>query len=192
MKKIGQKGFKMSNADIKAFEHYLLETPEVWASKALKGLINKASKTILREWLPKHREKKAGSISADKAILIEEIVNDMDFKKYKREANEKRKPKRKQDATVEKWGGGFDVEDWEWTALEAYFDDPEQVLYDYMENKIALRKEAFVKEITQAFLKNPSVTEMPASDDDLIEMYVAMPGYKNRAQMEADNPLSTS
>ena len=49
MKTLCSQGFKVSSADKKAFQHYVLESMVMWSNSALKGMINKAIKTIMKE-----------------------------------------------------------------------------------------------------------------------------------------------
>lgn len=184
MKNICSKGFKASNADIKAFEEYLLETPKKWAEKALKGMINKAVTIILKDWLDIYKEKASDSISAQVEQLIPEIINMEEFKPYGLEAPEKRKAKRKEKQTIEIWEGGFDIEDYEFEALNAYYKDPEEYLKDLMENKIALRKSAFAKKYTDKLINDPSTKTIPIHDDNLINFITSLSGYKNRKEIE--------
>ena len=184
MKKYNAKGFKISNADKKAFEHYLLETPYEWARKALDGLINKATKNILRDWLDTYREQATGDIPANYAELIPAIIAMPDFKPYKHEAPEKRIAERDEPKQHEQWSDGFDVANWQDAALNAYYDDPEQVLEDLMENKIALRKQAFYKEHFDKEIKDPTVETIPIRQDAFIDHVIKKSGYKNRQQRE--------
>jgi len=50
-------------------------------------------------------------------------------------------------------------------------------------------KKRFVEEWTKRLMADPEVTEIPIEDDDLIELVVARPDYKNRAQREAEIEL---
>ena len=186
MKKFCLTGFKVNNADKKALENYLLDTPKEWAQKALLGMINKAVKTIIRDYLDVYKSKGFETVPATYSELITALISLDEFKPYKRQATEKRKPARKEAASEEIWSGGFNIEDWQEAALNAYYDNPEQVLIDYMENKISLRKAAFVKEWTTRLMNDAEVTEIPTHDDDLIETSIARPEYKNRATRYAE------
>ena len=134
MKNICTQGFKVSAQDRKALDHFLIVEPKEWAQSALNGMINKASKTILKEWLDKFKEQ-AETIPADKAKLIPLIVAMPEFKPYNRDWGNLIKAKRKQSKDTEIWSGGFEIEDWEETALNAYYSDYVQDLYNLMENK---------------------------------------------------------
>jgi len=187
MKKICTNGFKISNADQKALDHYLIVTPKKWAHDALRGMINKALKTILKDWFEEYKETKTAIMSADIAVIIPEILKLKNFKNYNIPSQEDRKPKRKQLAINEIWDQGFEIQDHENEALIAFYKDPEQTLRDFMENKIARRKEAFVKEHSEQLIKDPKVKEIPTKDDDLIDLITLNPSYKNRKQREENN-----
>ena len=186
MKKLCSKGFKVSSADKKALDHYLLDTPKEWATKALAGMINKSIKTILKGWLQTFKDQNSGDIPATLDKLIPQIVKMKEFKKYENEATEKRKAQRDDEKTIEIWEGGFDVEDHEYDALYAFYGDPEQVLIDYMENKIALRKEKFVKEHEDKLFKDPDVLTIPSRQDAFIDLVTKKNGYKNRKEREVE------
>lgn len=184
MQKICTKGYKISSQDQKIWDHYMIETPEQWTQKALNGMINKAKKLILRRDLKSYKEQNPGDISADYSVLISAIVAMEGFQSFKIESDEKRIADRKTDRTREVWPNGFQIEDWQWAALQAYYKDPEVFLYDRMENKIALRKAAFLKEGEAICLKDSSITKIPAHADDMADLICARAGYKNRAQLE--------
>jgi hypothetical protein len=182
MKNICSSGFKISNSDQKVLDHYLLVTPRKWAEDALLSMINKAIKTIIRDWFGTYKNSKAGNIPADISVIISEIVQLNNFKNYNIPSMENRKPQRKQPVSNEIWEGGFNIEDYEYEALVVFYKDHEQTLRDLMDNKIALRKKAFVKEHEEKLIKGPSVTEMPQKDDDLVDLITADPNYKKIKQ----------
>lgn len=186
MKKLCSEGFKASSADLKALSHYLLDTPKEWANKALKGLINKAVKTILKDWLEKFKEKNPSGISANLKELIPAIIKMPEVTKYNREATEKGRAQRDEEPTIEIWEGGFDIEDFEYDALYVFFSDPEQTLIDYMENKIARRKTVFVKDHEDKLIKDPETLTIPSRQDALINLVTSKPDYKNRKQSEIE------
>ena len=185
MKEICKSGFKLSAQDKKALDHYLDVEPSVWSQNALNGMKNKAIKTILKDWLPKFKET-AETIPASIALLIPAIVAMPSFKPYNRDWQPLIKAKRKKAKDTEIWADGFEIEEWEETALNAYYSDYEQDLYDLMENKIACRKNAFEKEHEPQLLADPEVTELPKDVDDLIDLVTSKAGYKNRKQREAE------
>jgi len=182
-KHIALLGFKISNEDQKALNEYLLVTPRQWATDALKGMINKALKTILRDWLEPYKKTQVDSISGNIAVLIPAILAMPEFKPYNVESTEKRKAERTFAAETEIWEGGFEIADHEDLALRAFYKDPEQTLYDLMENKIALRKQAFVKKYTDKLISEQAVT-IPNRHDAMINLITGEPGYKTRAQLE--------
>jgi len=118
--------------------------------------------------------------------LIPAIVAMPSFKPYNRDWQPLIKAKRKQAKDTEIWADGFQIEEWEETALNAYYSDYEQDLYNLMENKIACRKNAFEKEYEQQLLADPEVTSLHKHQDDLIDLITAKPNYKNRVQREAE------
>lgn len=186
MKTICTTGFKVSNADMKAFEYYLLDTPKEWAQKALTGMINKSVKTIMRDWIGTYKAKAGDSIPSTLRDLIPAIIAMEEFKPYNQEATEKRKAQRDEAVSIEIWAGGFYVEDYEFEALGAFYGYPEQVLRDYMENKISLRKEKFTKEHTDKLIAGPSNDPIPSRQDALINLETGKAGYKNRIDREAE------
>ena len=185
MKKICKQGFKLSVQDRKAFDHYLIDSPKEWMQKGLAGMINKATKTILKDWLDKFKAQ-AETVPATLVELIPAIVAMPTFKPYDRDWGNLIKAKRKKAKNVEIWADGFDIEDWEEIALNAFYKDYEQDLYNLMENKVACRKNAFEKEHEAQLLADPEVLELPKEQDDLIDLITAKPLYKNRAAREEE------
>lgn len=197
MQKICTSGFKISLPDKKAWEHYTLETPDLWSKKVLNGMINKATKTLLKNHIEEYKKIVSGSsITNDITIIMNGIsvlealsVVDSETQEvkrlYNREASEKKIAERDDPRTIEIWPNGFDIQDSEWTTLQVFYTDPEQTLVDFMENKLALLKEAFVREFTLFLMNDRTVTSIPKRADALITFVTARPGYKNRAQREA-------
>jgi len=185
MKNICTNGFKCSGADKKALEYYLLDTPKEWAKKSLDGMINKAVKTIMKDWIETLKKNSGDSIPATKSEIITAITVMEEFKHYYNEATEKGKAEREEAATIEIWSGGFNIEDYEFEALGVFYKDPEQTLRDFMENKITLRKKAFVKEHQTQLINDPSVSSIPSKQDSLINLVTGKPGYKNRTQKKS-------
>ena len=185
MKQICNQGFKVSNQDRKALDHYLDIEPKEWSQNALNGMINKSVKTILKDWLNKFKAQ-AETVPANLSQLLPAIVNMEGFKPYNREWGDLIKAKRKQAKDTEIWSGGFQIEEWQEIALNAYYTDYEQDLYNLMENKIACRKNAFEKEHEAKLLADPEVSELPKDQDDLIDLITSKPHYKNRKQRELE------
>lgn len=183
MKKLCNSGFKISNADQKALEHYLLIPANTWATNALKGMINKAVKTIMREGFEAYKKTITGNVSADYAVIIPGILNLPGFKLEKIQVPFNVTVKRTEVVSQEIWANGFDVEDYEEQALKALYENPEDMLRWFMENKIYQRRKAFVKEKEVKFIQEKKA--FPANEDAFINFAVAEPGYKNRAQSEA-------
>ena len=186
MKKLCSLGYKISQADKKAFDHYVLVTPKKWGQDALAGMVNKAVKTIMRDWYEIYKLKQVDTVSADRAIIIPAILAMPEFKPYHYKSFETPVVARKEPRNIEIWGDGFDVEDYEEQALRAFYEDPEEMLRYFIENKIYQRKKAFVNEFQQQMLKDPLVTEIPSKHDDFINMVCAKQGYKNRATRDAE------
>ena len=97
MKTLCTKGYKISQADNKALAEYLLTTPKAWADSALKGMINKAVKTILKDWFEVYKEKQTDSVSASLAVIIPGIIAMEEFTPYKIQTPELPIVKRKQE-----------------------------------------------------------------------------------------------
>jgi hypothetical protein len=186
MQTVGASGFKVSGADKKALEHYLATTPKVWLENALKGMINKAIKTIKRDWFEKYKATQTGSVPTKDEDIIPCILAMEGFKPYRASTPEIPIVQRKETPDIEVWTGGFQIMDYEKAALEAYYNDFESMMVYFMENKVDCRKKAFVKEIESVLSKDPLVTEMPSKHDDLINLMVAKAGYKNRATIDTE------
>ena len=184
MKKICSKGYKISSADQKALDHYLLVTPLKWASDALKGMINKALKTVLRYGFESYKETIEGNISSDGSVIINGILDlgGMKFDKIKTPASVV--VKRKEKASMEIWPNGFDLEDYEERALLAIYENPEEMLNWFMENKIYQRRKALIKEKELEYMKEKKT--FPANEDDFIDVITSAPGYKNRKTSEKE------
>jgi len=187
MQTLNSQGFRVSSVDRKALEAYLLDTPREWAEKALKGMINKSVKTIMRDYFDLYKSKQTGTIPADYATVIPAIVAMEEFKPYKIQTPPIPTVERTELASEEIWENGFDVEDYENTALEAFYSDPQAMLRYFMENKIHARRKAFVKEQEQGFFQRQEA--IPAKQDDFINLVCAKPGYKNRADSEAEGEI---
>lgn len=186
MKKLCTNGFKVSSIDQKALDHYLLTAPKEWATAALNGMINKAIKSIMRDWLDTYKAKQTGSISGDIAVLIPAIIAMEEFKPYNTLTPcLEGEVERIESADTEIWEGGFDVEDYKEQALNAFYDDPEEMLQYFMENKIFQRRKRFVEENLQGFLNRKE--EFPAKQDDFINIVCGKPEYKNRTERENES-----
>lgn len=182
MAKICVSGFKISEIDQKALDHYLAVTPRQWAETALKGMINKAIKTIMRDWYEKYKARIEGNVSTDLAVIIPAILAMPGFVSYHVPSPSIPIISRKIAITQEIWGNGLDLEDYELAALNAFYENPENQLRFFMENKIALRRQAMVNELETKLRNNPKATELPAHADDLIAQETAKSSYKNRHQ----------
>ena len=56
-----------------------------------------------------------------------------------------------------------------------------------LDGKINNIKKRMIEEARKVLYADESVTQIPASDDGIIEMYVARPDYKNRAARDAES-----
>jgi len=186
MKKINANGFKISTTDRKALEHYLLITPQQWARDALSGMINKSIKTILNDWLDIYKSKQETTIPITLNLLIPAILSMPEFKPYNIKTPKKPIVDRKAAQIEEIWPNGFDIEDFQKSALDAYYEDSEAMLEYFMENKIYQRRKALTKENEKLMLQDESISEIPAKQDDFIELIYNKHGYKTRAQAEAE------
>jgi hypothetical protein len=184
MKTICSSGNTISIADKKALEEYLVETADEWTLSALKGLINKAVKKILKDWFGLYKSKHEEGVSADIAVIIPGIIAMEEFTPYDICPPQMPIVERKQSKDQPIWQGGFNVEDFEKQALDAYYKDPEEMLRYFMENKIYQRKKAFEKEYQEKLIRDPSISIIPSKVDDLIEFVTTRAGYKNRIDRE--------
>ncbi len=186
MKTICESGFKISSVDRKALDHYLVITPKEWATNALAGMINKAIKIIIRDWIEIYKSKQEDVISGDLAILIPAIIAMEEFVNYNIPIPKlEGQIQREDEPTKEIWNSGFDIEDYEEAALRAYYKDPEGMLRYFMENKIYQRRKRFVEDNQKEFIKRKDI--IPVKQDDFINVVCRTPGYKNRAQRESES-----
>jgi len=190
MKKVLKNGYMISNADKLAVANDLLYSLEEWAMRGPKFMISlKPVKVLLKKELTKFKEKlkkEKRNIPSTYSQCVEGICALEDFKSYKIKPSFLLKPNRKQVANQKILKDGIEIEDHEYTAAFNYWEDPEKVITDLLDNKIAKCKERFVKEWTKKLTDDPEVTEIPIEDDDLIEMVVARSDYKNRVQREPE------
>ena len=189
MKKLLKDGFLMSRADRLAVANDLLESLEEWAHKGPKHTVTyKPVKELLKKDLDKlidKKNKEGKNLPANEIDCINELCAiGLSNKKFK--GDNLVKPKRKQPRDEKILTEGIDIEDHEYLAACNYWEDPEQLIIDLMDNKIARCKERFVKEWRMKLMQDPSVSEIPSEDDDLIELVVLRPDYKNRVQREAE------
>ena len=185
MQNLCSSGYLISSVDRKALEHFLLIPIRDWGFSALTGMINKAVKTIRRDYFELYKSKQQDTVSADMSVIIPGILAMNEFKPYNFGVPETPVIDRIEITTEEIWTGGFDVEDFEKQALDAYYSDAEGMLHYFMDNKIYQRRKAFVREKETEMLNDPEVTEIPAKQDDFINMVCALPGYLNRAAATA-------
>jgi len=184
MKNICNSGFLVSSADQKALAEYLLVSPQTWSTDALRGMINKSVKSIMRDWFDIYKTKQTKDIPADYAIVIPAIVAMEEFKPYNTQTPPLPIIDRIEEPIIEIWSGGFNVEDYQKTALDAFYSDPEEMLRYFMHNKIHARRKAFVKMHEQKFFQSKEA--IPARQDSFINLVCGKVGYKNRSQNEAE------
>lgn len=172
MKTICSQGYKISDPDDKALKHYLTDTIQKWSQDALKGMINKAIKSILQKYLDLYRSKNPQGVSSDLAVLIPGIIAMEEFKPFNYQTPAMPQVQRKEIADSEIWQGGFQIEDHEDQALRAFYSDPESMMYYFINNKVDRRKKATCKEAEEKFIKNPAHPIIPSAEDDLINAFI--------------------
>lgn len=182
MERICQGGTNITVEDKKAWDHYLLETPEEWLTKALKAMINKAIKTMRKDYFEEYRALMGENISADLLIIISGIIALPSFISYNIKNTEHRVPERSTNTSVHILAGGIQIEDYEGLALSHYYLDPEIMLIELLHNKLYMRKKAFYKEYENKFINDPTISEMPSSEDDMINWICNEAGYQNRSE----------
>jgi len=188
MKTICSKGHTISITDKLAFEYCSLETSKEWSTGVLNGLINKAVKTIYNDYIEEHKTNNT-SIPATTEGIVTGILALETFKAYNKTSPENEAPQGTLSSTEEIWSGGFEIEDYQYHALIAFYADIEQTLSDLMGNKIAKRRKAFIKENTNVLLADDTVTTISTVQDDFISAFVLRTDYKNRAEREAEEVL---
>jgi len=156
MKKLCLNGHKISNADQKALDHYLLTTAKEWAQAALNGMVNKSVKTIYRDWIEIYKSKHE-EIPGDISQIIMGILEMPEFKPYNRVVEEPDREKPQRDDARED-------EIWE------------------VENKIAKRKKAFIRDCEPVLLNEGK--PIASRHDKFIKDFTKRQDYKNRRQRD--------
>ena len=64
--------------------------------------------------------------------------------------------------------------------------DPNEWVVSALNGKINSIKSRMVEEAKQVLYADESVTQIPLSDDEIIEIYIARSDYKNRAEKELE------
>lgn len=64
--------------------------------------------------------------------------------------------------------------------------DPNEWVVSALNGKINNIKKRMAEEAKQVLYADVSVTQIPSSDDEIIEIYTARSDYKNRAEKEAE------
>ena len=67
--------------------------------------------------------------------------------------------------------------------------DPNVWVIGALDGKINNVKKRMLEEARQVLYADESVTQIPASDDEIITMYVARDDYKNRAERDAEQDV---
>lgn len=80
---------------------------------------------------------------------------------------------------------GIKITDVEHKCLLHIESEPEQWLRDTITEKARLRREALINEWRPRLFADASVTELPASDDELCALIMARDDYKTRLQRDA-------
>ena len=89
---------------------------------------------------------------------------------------------------------GIQITEVERNCLFHVESDPEQWLRDTIVEKARLRRDALISEWRPRLFADASVTELPASDDELCALIMARDDYKTRLQQDAaqDPPVPLS
>jgi len=184
MKKICAKGYKISEEDQKALDEYLMTPFKEWIENALIGMVNKAIKTIMRDWFVEYKKTQKKAIAADLSVIIPAIVALPNFKPYNTQTPEFTTIDRNVPVSKEVISGGLDIEDYQKVALDAYYANPEEILDWFINNKIHMRRKAFVEMYENELIKDPKIKTIPANQDDLINLVTSNKNYKTRKQKE--------
>ena len=184
MAQICADGFLVSNVHLLILAEWLLDNGKEWGTKALNGMISKATSTIMKDWLEVYKATQTDPVSTDPAVLIPAILGMQSFVPY---AVPTPIPPCIDCGHVrdqQMWPDGFTIEAWELSVLQAYYANCEDYLRYFMYEKVFQRGMAFVKKIEAEWIGDPQHPTMPASMPDLIIAYTSEPGYKNRKQRE--------
>lgn len=177
---------KLSHEDVKAFNHYVDHTHDEWLSKAFDGMVNKAVKTILRDYLEEYRQSQTEGMPTDMNVIMNGIVALKSFKPYNNETPPLPKIRRKNTPEINV-NTAFQFEDYVKIALENYYSDYKGMIKWFMVNKIHRRRTEFAKLFTTKLLKDKTLAKIPAHQDDLINHVCSQKGYKNAAQLMVEN-----
>lgn len=183
MKKICEVAHNLSTIDHKAMAHFTKETPNEWINKALSGWINKAVKTIMADWFSKYKEQ-SEMVSYDPEVVIPLILAMPEFKEYGVSTPSCECVNRTESSSVDAFNGGFEIKDYEYAALNAYYSDIESYLCYLMENKIYSSRKAFKNEYAQVATRTKEL--VPSNEDDFISYFTEKTDYKNAEAREAE------
>lgn len=184
MKKICSKGYKISATDEKVLDHFAIESIQSWSASALSSMIYKSIEFIMKRGFEQYKKTQTGNISIDYAVIIPAILAFPDFKMKKIQVPEAKIIKKTENPSKEIWENGFDIEDYEEMALNALYEDPEGMLYWYLEEKIYQRRKGFIKEKEDNFIK--AKKSFPANEDAFIDFVTKDLKYKNRKTAERE------
>lgn len=175
-------GFKISNPDKLVLNHYLRITPQEWAENALKGMINKARKTILNDWYDLYKSQYENDVPCNCLEIVPEIILLAEFQSYNIQIPSFPIVKRKESQDIEIWPGGFNVQINEKIILNSFYENTEKYLEYLMENKIYSRRQAFIEKYQKEMLKDPEITSFPVNEDDFINFITSQEDYKKQYQ----------
>lgn len=165
-------GYLISSEDQKVLNYYLIQedtsqTPQEWGQNALNGMINKAIKSILKDYLDLYISQQTGNIDTTYSVLLPLIIEMPQFIPYNIETSQTEIIDRTNSPTIQVWEGGFSVEDWQKQVLDAYYSDIEGLLDWSMTNKIYQRRKEFCN-----YFRNLYITDQvsfPANEDAFID-----------------------
>lgn len=184
MASICSTGFKISNVDMKALENDLLITPFQWVSYALKGMINKATKILIKTWLS-DLKKNQPNISTTLSILVSQILSSSFYVPD----SLLKTPifpviSRIEEPSLDIISEGIIIESWEKQALDSFYENAEEMLKFYITNKINECRQRMINDWTQRFINVGDPVSIPSADDDMINLIVSQPNYKKMSELQ--------
>ncbi|MFQ5685061.1 MAG: hypothetical protein ACE5GV_00225 [Candidatus Scalindua sp.] len=166
-------GIKINSEDLVVFQKTCDKTADEWLSNAIDGLLNRSKKTILKDYLNLYREGHS-AIPADYSLLFPLLIGMPEFKPYNYKYPENETPNRKYSCDITVLDGGKIIQDWEKQILDNYYSDLDVTLIEMFENKIEKRRKEFIRIYLPKLIDDPSVTDIPSDDDDLIQLIIAV------------------
>jgi len=183
MTTICSSGYLLSSVDILVFNDYCLGTPREWLETAIKGLVNKATKTIIKDYQSQYVVGEIAPTTEEELAL--DIIDQDYFTNYNNTIYDLIEATRQNERDTESLSDGIELTDNGYAILSAFYKDIEQTAYDLLENKIALRKNAFIKdhytslEITVGSLLGSGL-------DSSITSITSEVDYKNREERDVE------